>query len=703
MRIVKLYEQFINDTGGTFVSGINDIFVEVKDIGIDVEVQSSLKDSIILIILNSISSSIAIPNKDFNCNIFKDSILMLEDYISMNGYISKVSYSLDINDIERDNPLATDSICHDIYKRGISPHITTEEFPADIFTDRIYIKVLLEKNRVVKTQTVQESIGSVDDNIVRNIRDIFVEYQDKKALSVQVKKVSNISLYSTHLCNSKIPKETPVFGPDSYVVELYSNLGIKYDEISEYIDVLIDYINSMTDNEVSITYRINRIKILDYKGNFIAKEHTSSEGITMWGYDPTWIKMVEFFFKEEETLKVNESNIERGDKYNITDELDAGIKDIFVELLDEGIEVMTQSWNAKIIYITLSPVDYDSDRNYFNCLVADEYIKMLIDYMELQFGNSFTIIYHTHERDFTINNNVEDVIQNKYSDLPDVNTDELTIEFKFDEAYTYINESFGTFKGTYFDKVEADMKDIFIDWTDNGALCDINFYHQGVGYGVGANDYLIKVRFYYDKGFVTSDIEEDVKMLYDYISGITDKKVLIEYQLDNDRTNTRRSGTDFSPYGVATGVELYFIESAYKDVSESFVEDRNSRESYRIKDSINDIFTEYRDSHDLDIGIEFSNKGLGLPSNLMSLDEHVVEVRLFAQRGIRYADMRAEVGMLIEYIRSLTDSNVRIFYDIDKSGLRYWSPLAGNTEYEHDYYLENNSRIFNTIKLYFVG
>ena len=119
----------------------------------------------------------------------------------------------------------------------------------------------------------------------------------------------------------------------------------------------------------------------------------------------------------------------------------------------------------------------------------------------------------------------------------------------------------------------------------------------------------------------------------------------------------------------------------------------------RITSNIKDIFVEYQDSHKLDV---YVNKG-HLPMTVVGLDDNVIEVTLFEKRGIRYADIADEIGMLIEYMKSLTDKEVKIYYDIDKSGLRNWRPLADNSEYEHDYNLDSNKvRSFNTIRIYFV-
>lgn len=118
----------------------------------------------------------------------------------------------------------------------------------------------------------------------------------------------------------------------------------------------------------------------------------------------------------------------------------------------------------------------------------------------------------------------------------------------------------------------------------------------------------------------------------------------------------------------------------------------------RIEDNVKDIFVEYSDAHDLDVVV-----GRGhLPLTVVGLDDKVIEVKLFEQRGIRYANISEEVGMLIDYMKSLTDKEVKIYYDIDRSGLRNWRPLADNSELEHDYYLSGTTHSFNTIRLYFV-
>lgn len=117
----------------------------------------------------------------------------------------------------------------------------------------------------------------------------------------------------------------------------------------------------------------------------------------------------------------------------------------------------------------------------------------------------------------------------------------------------------------------------------------------------------------------------------------------------------------------------------------------------RIEDNVKDIFVNYQDSNDLEVEV---TKG-HLPLTMVGLDDNVIEVKLFERRGLRVSDILDEMGMLIDYMKSLTDKQITIYYDIDKSGLRYWKPLTGSDE-EFDYYLKGTSHRFNTIRLYFV-
>ena len=122
----------------------------------------------------------------------------------------------------------------------------------------------------------------------------------------------------------------------------------------------------------------------------------------------------------------------------------------------------------------------------------------------------------------------------------------------------------------------------------------------------------------------------------------------------------------------------------------------------RIEDNVKDIFVEYQDSNDLDVVV-----GRGhLPMTVADLDDNIIEVKLFALRGIRFGEISGEIAMLIEYMKSLTDKEVKIYYDLDRSGLRNWRPyryLSAGVGTEFDYYLKGKgSKPFNTIRMYFV-
>jgi hypothetical protein len=127
-----------------------------------------------------------------------------------------------------------------------------------------------------------------------------------------------------------------------------------------------------------------------------------------------------------------------------------------------------------------------------------------------------------------------------------------------------------------------------------------------------------------------------------------------------------------------------------------FNESFNTTELLRIEDNVKYISVEYQDSHDLDVVVfDIDPKFVSfLPNTVVGLDDRVIGVKLFEQLPIRYADIADEVGMLIDYMKSLTDKEVKIYYDIDRSGF---------SELEHDYYLSGAKLMtFNTIRIYFV-
>lgn len=123
-----------------------------------------------------------------------------------------------------------------------------------------------------------------------------------------------------------------------------------------------------------------------------------------------------------------------------------------------------------------------------------------------------------------------------------------------------INEGFGDFSEADYDKIESDINDIFIELKDDGAEIEVDFYHKGVGYGAGPEDYMMKVRINSDKQFNMKDVEGPAMMVKDYMQDLTDKEVDMEYNMSSDYTNTRQR--EFNPYSFDNGVTIYLIERA---------------------------------------------------------------------------------------------------------------------------------------------
>jgi len=122
----------------------------------------------------------------------------------------------------------------------------------------------------------------------------------------------------------------------------------------------------------------------------------------------------------------------------------------------------------------------------------------------------------------------------------------------------FINEGFGDFDSFDYDKIESDVNDIFIDLKDSGAKVNIDFYHKGVGYGAGVDDYMIKVRIYSDRKFSMTEVEEPTRMMVDYFKDLSDRRIDMEYNMSSDYTNTRQR--EFNPYSFDNGVTIYLIE-----------------------------------------------------------------------------------------------------------------------------------------------
>jgi hypothetical protein len=252
------------------------------------------------------------------------------------------------------------------------------------------------------------------------------------------------------------------------------------------------------------------------------------------------------------------------DKFGITPELESDVKDIFVELRDLGIEVDVQRWisQSDMICITLSPIDSDGERDRFKVESVKEYVMMLIDYMKIKYDVK-SISYDLHLGDIDRGETMSYSFDEFPDEMAGLDTDEFGINFEvpdYEISEALINEGFGDFSEADYDKIESDVNDMFIELKDSGAKVNIDFYHKGVGYGAGTEDYMIKVRIYSDRKFSMSDVEEPTRMMVDYFKDLTDRRIDMEYQRASDYTNTRQS--KFNPYSFDNEVTIYLIERA---------------------------------------------------------------------------------------------------------------------------------------------
>jgi len=241
---------------------------------------------------------------------------------------------------------------------------------------------------------------------------------------------------------------------------------------------------------------------------------------------------------------------------NYDDKIVSDINDIFVELKDDGfdIDINTKNYRNGVgtVYI------YIENDNTFRVDDVQQYVMMLNDYMDIKL-KGFKIKYCL---DY-MHSNSSELKREDYYYFPtgctyDINN--LLVQYNFDVNESLVIEGFGDFVGPEYDKIESDVNDMFIDLKDDGAKISIDFYHKGVGYGAGADDYMIKVRIYSDRKFSMSDVEEPTRMMVDYFKDLTDKRVDMEYQRASDYTNTRQS--KFNPYSFDNEVTIYLIERA---------------------------------------------------------------------------------------------------------------------------------------------
>lgn len=396
------------------------------------------------------------------------------------------------------------------------------------------MRIKLYKDFIIEREiSYYDSKFGITPELESDVKDIFVELRDE-GIEVDVQSWES--------------RSGIIYVSLSPISDREKN-SFKVSLVKEYVMMLIDYMNLKYDVK-KVTYDVDR-------GDFDNGETKT------YSYDefPEGFEMVidgevmpidldtdEFcinFVVEDWTI--NES-------FNKLDVIKGNIEDIFVELIDDGFLLDVNTVNYDKWLSTGSIYVYLEHKDEFRVDDVKDYIMMLNDYMKLEF-NRFMTLYsldYMHS-----DSSYSSSMQFEYfptGNSTDINN--LRIHYIFPSKS--LNEGFGDFKGTDFDKIESDVNDMFIDLKDSGAKIWIDFYHKGIGYGTGPDDYMIKVWIYSDRKFSMTEVEEPTRMVIDYFHDLTGKRIDMEYNMMSDYTNTRQ--TEFSPYSFDNEITIYFIE-----------------------------------------------------------------------------------------------------------------------------------------------
>ena len=248
-----------------------------------------------------------------------------------------------------------------------------------------------------------EDINNID-SVEGNIRDIFVEYHDLHELVI-----------NTVFYEEGIGLPSTIIGSKDNVLEvsLFSKSGISYDDISDEIDMLIDYINSLTDNEVMIYKRLDKNLLFSWMDGFTGIHNT-----------------IQLYFVEKVKSKINESLDSK-----IVDDID----DIFVEMWDSGL-IHLVSKDGKNINISIlkkkgTVIDFELLKD---CVeMTKDYLSELGDFTEFyRFGYVSKRVTTSMTNNGQVNTEVKTRNNIEYSSFPyDFNSDvenKHVLEYSFD-------------------------------------------------------------------------------------------------------------------------------------------------------------------------------------------------------------------------------------------------------------------------------
>lgn len=388
------------------------------------------------------------------------------------------------------------------------------------------MRLLKEYNQFITEIKKYDDKFGITSELESDVADIFVELRD---LGIEVDVQRWIS-QSDMICITLSPIDSDG-ERDRFKVE----------SVKEYVMMLIDY--------MKIKYDVEKISYDVCIGDFRSGD-TNNYSFDEFPDEMSGLDTDEFGIN----FQVQDSTI--NESFNRLDVIKGNIEDIFVELIDDGflLDVNTANYDkwlsAGSIYVYLEHKDE------FRVDDVKDYIMMLNDYMKLEFNRFmalYSLDYMHSDSSYSASMQFESFPTGNSTDI-----NNLRIHYTFPYK-SLMNEGFGDFSEADYDKIESDVNDMFIELKDSGTKVNIDFYHKGVGYGAGAEDYMIKVRLNNsDRQFNMKDVEEPTRMMVDYFKDLTDKKVDMEYNMSSDYTNTRQR--EFNPYSFDNGVTIYLIE-----------------------------------------------------------------------------------------------------------------------------------------------
>ena len=355
---IKLFENFDLER---LKSGIDDVLVELKDN--DFNVRKIVNDS-------SISIHIIKSGDSFEFNEIEEYVLMLVDYV--NTYLPK--YKDDVKFMGFDTDL------HKIVESDSIDVINTRLFWNEA-EDKEYklrtFKVCFGDGRF--TKVIAESY--IDDMIVSdeelkrlwgNIEDIFVELKDDR-YNVSITSYNSITGLDITLMSPRVVTSNGF---------KLSKTPLTYEKIVDYINTFEDFMKDYYSNdEITFLYtyydnndRINSTRNLSKE--LLKKYYLTKIVISVQKNNEKIIQR-----QKDKYKYLTESN------WNSIQKIEDDLRDMFVELFDEGYDVLISHHNDTI---TLS-IRRD-DKQKFNTADVREYLLMAEEYFR-DLNKDIKIIY----------------------------------------------------------------------------------------------------------------------------------------------------------------------------------------------------------------------------------------------------------------------------------------------------------------------